>query len=238
MEGGVGQDTYVVGAGDTIRDSDGHGELRWNHAALTGGSRSEGDPANTYRSADGQYTYTLNGSTLDIANRQGETIRVEDYAPGDLGVRLQEPVGMATAAPPVQEDHAQGIDRLNAQDRAVYDRMLAAVHARPGSFSQEQQENIAAAGLAEYKRRDGLVQQPQDIGVYGDRLFVAYFPHGQEREPNFHANVRMDEAARTPVQESLQQVDALAQQRAMAPQQQLEQATPRQGGPTIGTRGL
>jgi len=238
MEGGVGQDTYVVGAGDTIRDSDGRGELRWNHAALAGGSRSESDPANTYRSADGQYTYTLNGNTLDIVNRQGETIRVEDYARGDLGLRLQEPAGAATAAPPVQDGNAQGIDRLNAQDRVVYDRMLAAVHARPGAFSQEQQQNIAAAGLAEYKRREGLVQQPQEIGIYGDRLFAAYFPHGQEREPNFHATVHIDEAARTPLQESLRQVDAVMQQRAMAPQQQLEQATPQQSGPTIGARGL
>lgn len=239
MEGGVGQDTHVIGSGDTIRDSDGHGELRWNHAALTGGSRSESDPANTYRSADGQYTYTVNGSTLDIANRQGETTRVEDYARGDLGLRLQEPANAATASPPAQEGNAQAIERLGPQDRAVYDRMLAAVHARPGQFSQEQQENIAAAGLAEYRRRDGLVQQPQDIGVYGDRLFVAYFPHGPDREPNFHANVRMDEAARTPAQDSVQQVDALARERAMAPpQQQLDQPAQQQGGPTIGARGL
>lgn len=239
MEGGVGQDTYVVGNGDTIRDSDGHGELRWNHAALTGGIRNEGDPVNTYRSADGEYTYTLSGNTLDIANRQGETIRVEDYARGDLGLRLQEPANAATSTPPAQEGNAQAIERLGPQDRAIYDRMLTAVHARPGQFTQEQQENIAAAGLAEYRRRDGLVQQPQDIGVYGDRLFAAWFPHGQDREPNFHANVRMDEAARTPAQDSLQQVDALARERAMAPpQQQIESPAQQQGGPSIGARTL
>ena len=239
MEGGVGQDTYVVGNGDTIRDSDGHGQLRWNHAPLTGGVRADGDPANTYRSADGEYTYTLDGSALNIANRQGETVRVEDYARGDLGLQLQDPARPASDAPPAPDGGAQALERLSPQDRAVYDRMLAAVHAQPGHFTQTQQENIAAAGLAEYKRRDGLVQQVQDVGIYGDRLFAAYFPHGQDREPNFHANVRMDEAARTPAQESLHQVDALVRDRAMAPpQQQLDQPAQQQGGPTIGARGL
>lgn len=239
MEGGVGQDTYVVGNGDTIRDSDGHGELRWNHAPLTGGVRADGDPPNTYRSADGEYTYTLDGSALNIANRQGETVRVEDYARGDLGLQLQDPARPASDAPPAHDGSAQALERLSPQDRAVYDRMLAAVHAHPGQFTQTQQENIAAAGLAEFKRRDGLVQQAQDVGIYGDRLFAAYFPHGQDREPNFHANVRMDEAARTPAQESLQQVDVLARERAMAPpQQQLDQPAQQQGGPTIGARGL
>ena len=76
--------------------------------------------------------------------------------------------------------------------------MLTAAQAQPGNYTQEQRENIAAAGLAEFKRRDGVVQQAQDVGIYGDRLFATYFPHGQNREPNFHANVRLDDAAITP----------------------------------------
>jgi hypothetical protein len=115
--------------------------------------------------------------------------------------------------------------------------MLATVQAQPGNYTQEQRENIAAAGLAEFKRRDGVVQQAQDIGIYGDRLFAAYFPHGQNREPNFHANVRLDDAANTPARESLQQVEVLTQQRAMAPVQQMEPQQG-QGGPAIGARGL
>jgi GH24 family phage-related lysozyme (muramidase) len=239
MEGGIGQDTYVVGAGDTVMDNDGHGELRWGGRALTGGARAEGDPPNTYRSVDGEYTYALAGSTLTVSNRQGESMQVESYARGDLGLRLEDPPARTQGdARPDQPQQAGALDRLSPQDRAIYDRMLTAAQAQPGNYTQEQRENIAAAGLAEFKRRDGVVQQAQDVGIYGDRLFAAYFPHGQNREPNFHANVRLDDAANTPARESLQQVDALAQQRAMAVP--VEQMGPHQGqgGPAMGARGL
>ncbi len=239
MEGGIGQDTYVVGAGDTVMDNDGHGELRWGGRALTGGTRAEGDPPSTYRSADGEYTYALAGTTLTVSNRQGESMQVESYARGDLGLRLEDPPARTHGdARPDQPQQAGALDRLSPQDRAIYDRMLTAAQAQPGNYTQEQRENIAAAGLAEFKRRDGVVQQAQDVGIYGDRLFATYFPHGQNREPNFHANVRLDDAAITPARESLQQVDALVQQRAMAvPVQQMEQQQG-QGGPVIGARGL
>jgi GH24 family phage-related lysozyme (muramidase) len=238
MEGGIGRDTYVVGGGDTVMDNDGHGELRWGGRALTGGVRAENDPPNTYRSADGEYTYALAGTTLTVSNRAGESMQVEHYARGDLGLRLDDPPARAQGdARPDPPQPAAALDRLNPQDRAVYDRMLATVQAQPGNYTQEQRENIAAAGLAEFKRRDGVVQQAQDIGIYGDRLFAAYFPHGQNREPNFHANVRLDDAANTPARESLQQVEVLTQQRAMAPVQQMEPQQG-QGGPAIGARGL
>ncbi|TXI45393.1 MAG: calcium-binding protein [Lysobacter sp.] len=248
MEGGVGHDTYVVGGGDTIMDNDGRGELRWNRQALTGGARNEDDPANTYRSADGQYTYTLDGTTLTVAHRDGESVRVENYARGDLGIRLEEPAARREGeAPPEnapangrnerpeQDTFAQSLERLNPQDRATYDRMLASVQSR-GGYSEEQAQNIAAAGLAEFRRRDTLVRESQDVGIYGDRLFTAYFPHGRDREPNFHANVRLDDAAQTPARDSLQQVETLQQQRAIAPPtQQLEQRE-QQNGPTLGGR--
>jgi GH24 family phage-related lysozyme (muramidase) len=250
MEGGVGRDTYVVGNGDIVMDNDGHGELRWNGRALTGGTRVEGDPANTWRSADGEHTYTLDGRTLTVANRQGESMQVENYVRGDLGLRLEEAPARSNAdparpdparpdpapqAPDTRDQGALGIDRLGPQDRAVYDRMLAAVNQNPGHYSQEQRENIAAAGLAEYKRREGLVQQPQEIGVYGDRLYAAYFPNGRDREPNFHANIRMEDAANTPARESLQQVEAVNRERAapqpgMEQQQRQEQEAPVRGG--------
>ncbi|WP_334177264.1 hemolysin [Pseudoxanthomonas sp.] len=59
MEGGEGHDTYVVDAGDTVRDSDGLGEVRWGGQPLTGGVRTASDPANTYRSDDGRFSYAL-----------------------------------------------------------------------------------------------------------------------------------------------------------------------------------
>jgi len=249
MEGGVGRDTYVVGSGDIVMDSDGRGELRWGGRALTGGTRNESDPANTWRSGDGEHTYRLDGRTLTVTNRQGESMQVENYVRGDLGLRLDDapvrgnadprPQDAAPVDPGARGQGERAIDRLSPQDRAVYDRMLAAVNQNPGQYSLEQRENIAAAGLAEFKRREGVVQQPQDIGVYGDRLFAAYFPNGRDREPNFHANVRFEDAANVPARENLQQVEAMNRERAIAPpaQEQQRQEQDRQA-PTIGARGL
>lgn len=236
MEGGIGRDTYVVGNGDIVMDNDGRGELRWNGRALEGGTRGPNDPENTYRSADGNDTYVINGSTLTVTNQRGESLQVENYARGDLGLRLQEPP--ARTRDNAGGEREAGVDRLNAQDRAVYDRMLGVLSQNPGRYSQEQRENIAAAGLAEYKRREGVVQQAQDIGVYGDRLFAAYFPNGRDREPNFHANVRLDDVANVPAQESLRQAEGLARERAVAVPERHQGQEQDQRAPGIGARGL
>lgn len=241
MEGGIGHDTYVANAGDTVMDSDGRGELRWRNEhgrdeLLNGGVRNEGDPANTYRSANGQFTYVVDGSNLTVTNGQGESLRVENYAPGDMGIRLQDAPtreGRATPdAPPAQETNAQAIERLSPQDRALFDQMRSAVQRNGGGFTQEQTENIAAAGVAEYRRRESVVREPQDIGVYGDRLFTSYFPNGPGREPNFQSNVRLEDAANIPARESVQQVEGQRQQ-GVGPQtqereQQQGQELPRQ----------
>lgn len=232
MEGGIGHDTYVANAGDTVMDSDGRGELRWRNERgrdelLNGGTRAEGDPANTYRSANGQFTYVVDGSNLTVSNGQGESLRVENYAPGDMGIRLQDAPtreGRATPdAPPAQETNAHAIERLSPRDRELFDQMRSAVQRNGGGFTAEQTENIAAAGLAEYRRRESVVREPQDIGVYGDRLFVSYFPNGTGREPNFQSNVRLEDAANVPARDSLQQVEAQRQQTIAPPAQEREQ---------------
>lgn len=236
MEGGIGRDTYVVGHGDIVMDSDGQGELRWRGRALGGGTRGPDVPENTYRSADGNETYVINGTTLTITDRQGESLQVENYARGDLGLRLQDPPTRN------REDAAGerevGVDRLNAQDRAVYDRMLGALDRNPGRYSQEQRENIAAAGLAEFKRREGVVQQAQDIGVYGDRLYAAYFPNGRDREPNFHANVRLEDVANVPARDSLREAAALTAERAVTLPERQQGQEHDQRAPAHGARGL
>jgi GH24 family phage-related lysozyme (muramidase) len=241
MEGGIGHDTYVANAGDTVMDSDGRGELRWRNERgrdelLNGGVRNEGDPANTYRSANGQFTYVVDGSNLTVTNGQGESLRVENYAAGDMGIRLQDAPtreGRATPdAPPAQETNAQAIERLSPQDRALFDQMHSAVQRNGGGFTPEQTENIAAAGVAEYRRRESVVREPQDIGVYGDRLFTSYFPNGTGREPNFQSNVRLEDAANIPARESVQQVEVQRQQAIAAPVHEREreqgQELPRQ----------
>lgn len=97
MEGGEGRDTYVAGPGDTVRDSDGVGEVRWGGQALTGGARAESDAADTYRSEDGRFTYALQNDTLtvidtlaqDQAGRQPMVI--EHFRSGQLGITLTGP---------------------------------------------------------------------------------------------------------------------------------------------------
>jgi GH24 family phage-related lysozyme (muramidase) len=242
MEGGIGQDTYVAGVGDTVMDNDGRGELRWGGRVLNGGSRVDGDPANTYRSSDGDYTYAIEGRNLTVTNRQGESMQIENYARGDMGIRLQDPPmrtggqrpeDPATQGQAAQAEGALTIERLGQQDRAVYDRMRTVVQAR-GGYNEEQIQNIAAAGLLEYKRRESVVREPQDINVSGDRLFTSYFPSGRDREPIFHANVRLSEAANIPAQDSLQRLDTMTRQQAAQlpapqPEQRQEQDQPQRG---------
>lgn len=242
MEGGVGHDTYVVGDGDTVMDNDGRGELRWGGRVLSGGARHADDPANTYRSDDGRYTYALEGSTLTVTDRDGGSLRVENYARGDMGLELREPRMQAQEGRPredvrpAQGEGALALERLSPQDRQLYDQMAAAVRQNRRDLSEQQVQNVAAAGLLEYHRRDSIVSEAQHVGVYGERLFAAYFPHGREREPNFQANVRLDDVANMPARESLHQLDTMTRERQMqphAPQQGIQgpdQTAPEQQG--------
>lgn len=99
MEGGEGRDTYVIGAGDTVMDSDGMGEVRWGGQQLTGGRRSESDPANTYRSEDGRFIYTLENNNLSVTDTLAtdqalrERAVIENFQSGQLGITLSGPGG-------------------------------------------------------------------------------------------------------------------------------------------------
>lgn len=114
---------------------------------------------------------------------------------------------------------ARAFELLSPQDRALFDQTRSAVQRYNRGLTEEQTQNIAAAGLAEYRRRETQVQEPQDIAVYGDRLFTSYFPHGQGREPMFHANVRLEDAASIPARESVQQMEAQARQQTAGTQE-------------------
>lgn len=97
MEGGEGRDTYVVDAGDTVRDSDGVGEVRWGGRPLTGGARTESDHANTYRSDDGRFVYTLENNNLSVTDTlaadeaQRAPVVIESFQSGQLGITLSGP---------------------------------------------------------------------------------------------------------------------------------------------------
>ena len=76
MMGGEGFDTYYVGRGDTIEDSDGRGKVFFDRVALTGGTynRDKG----VYLSEDGKTEYKLEEDRL-IVKRGVSTITINGY---------------------------------------------------------------------------------------------------------------------------------------------------------------
>lgn len=95
LEGGEGRDSLYGGAGfdiykadkeDLISDTDGSGKVYLGNRQLTGGSRKESDPENTYYG--GGNTYVLNGTTLTING--GLTIQNYDKQKSDLQIVLTE----------------------------------------------------------------------------------------------------------------------------------------------------
>ena len=40
-----------------------------------------------------------------------------------------------------------------------------------------------------------VFRNADDIGIYGDRLFITCFPHGHGRAPNHHVNLDVVEAS-------------------------------------------
>lgn len=83
MEGGNGNDIYRADSADTISDSDGAGRVELGGQTLTGGTRTEDDPEDTYHG--GGNTYVLNGSTLTVNGG----LTIEDFSNGDLGIDLE-----------------------------------------------------------------------------------------------------------------------------------------------------
>ena len=122
LRGGEGRDTYVVTAGDVITDSDRQGSIAWGGRVLQGGSRREGDPAETFHSADGAFTYSLDGSDLSVTNRAGERITVREFRHGDLGIeleRLQRAIG--SAPDPLLQQAETAVRHLDASLNKAFD---------------------------------------------------------------------------------------------------------------------
>ncbi|MCE4352174.1 hemolysin, partial [Xanthomonas hortorum pv. cynarae] len=88
LRGGAGNDTYIVNDGDVVQDADRNGQLFWNGQRLTGGRRQADDPEGVFRSSDGQTTYRIQGADLLIGNERGQSVTVQDFQSGSLGIEL------------------------------------------------------------------------------------------------------------------------------------------------------
>ncbi len=154
------------------------------------------------------------------------------HTPDSPRLHIEKEPGEWTA--PRQNQQSQ-LDSLSLSDQVTHERMRTA--SLSSGLDEERAGNLAALGLLALKQ-EKLAQKPDDIGLYGERLFASYFPHGRDREPYFHVSVEVGMASEKSAQETLQQVAQLDQQRAqeqsMQSQQIQQQSEP--SGPTIGAR--
>ncbi|MBI3896877.1 MAG: putative Ig domain-containing protein [Gammaproteobacteria bacterium] len=97
IDGGNGNDTYFYKVGDghdTLVDSDGIGRIIYidatNHySTLAGGYRPQGQ-SGSYQSDDGHFTYTLTGTVLTVVADGTTILTINNYQPGQLGLRLTD----------------------------------------------------------------------------------------------------------------------------------------------------
>jgi hypothetical protein len=82
LKGGAGFDTYYVDGQDIVNDADEKGQVLFNNRLLTGGSRTEDYPENTFYG--GGNTYVLNGSTLTVNG----SLVIQNYSKVQASLRI------------------------------------------------------------------------------------------------------------------------------------------------------
>ena len=136
LDGGAGNDTLVGGAGadtytftgawgnDIIQDSDGLGQIVVGTDPLNGGKKIAD---NVWQSADQKYVYTVRGGNLIIGQRTqagagsaNNTIIVQSWTDGQLGIRLQDAPAPPPAKPIILGDQRPNT-AVNGDGLAYYD---------------------------------------------------------------------------------------------------------------------
>lgn len=96
--GGAGFDTYSADDEDTIIDNDASGQVFLHGGRLTGGTRTQSAPENTYYGSGN--TYVLNGTMLTVNGG----LRINNYNNGDLGIHLKTEPEDPPPPPPEKPD--------------------------------------------------------------------------------------------------------------------------------------
>lgn len=196
MEGGEGHDTYVIGAGDTVLDSDGVGEVQWGGQQLTGGKRTEADTSRTYRSEDGRFIYAVEGNNLSVtdalATEQAPQDRVviENFQNGQLGITLSGPGGSGGTRPWTEEQQPKEPERQGSRqsERGPFnDPYLDRTYAALQAGDSDQLDRIALE----------FTQSPEGLRMaqLGDQLFA----HQQALEQQQLREQHMAQARQGPV---------------------------------------
>ncbi|NHZ80008.1 hypothetical protein F2P44_12075 [Massilia sp. CCM 8695] len=97
LEGGAGFDFYHTAGGDTIRDSDGQGTVRFVRRYIDGAWRKKGETV--YYSWDKKISYTQQGSTLLVKGPEG-ALTIENWSNGQLEIYLSETDKEVPTKPP------------------------------------------------------------------------------------------------------------------------------------------
>ncbi|ATQ75211.1 hypothetical protein CR152_12300 [Massilia violaceinigra] len=110
LEGGAGFDFYQTAGGDTIRDSDGQGTVRFVRRYIDGAWRKKGETV--YFSWDKKVSYTVEGSTLLINGPEG-ALTIENWSNGQLEIHLSEAEKEVPTKPPFDPNRTRArIDPL------------------------------------------------------------------------------------------------------------------------------
>lgn len=226
MEGGDGLDIYVIGVGDTVLDSDGMGEVRWGDRQLTGGARSESDPANTYRSADGRFVYALEGAnlavidTLEADQALREQAVIENFQSGQMGITLIGPDHGSQARQGPQQPDQKERQRTRDADRPSNNEISFGLPSN--TLPREEEE----------RSTDRQIER----GPFGDPYVDNAYAALMAGDSNQLDRIAIDFSQSPEGQRMAQIGDQLLAQQQLLEQQQLQEQRQDQGrqGPVMG----
>ncbi|MBL1140945.1 MAG: hypothetical protein HND53_02840 [Proteobacteria bacterium] len=185
LKGGKGNDTYIVGEGDIIEDSDGLGQVRHKGILLKDGKRTATE--NVYKSLDEkfQYTYDTGSSTLTVQAipsngplSNGAVFTIKNFTSGDLGIELE-----------ADPDSIKTLNMTEFDDEAIF-RVSETPLIREGQWRRSNDEPIPVEDildLSDYGVVNGLAGD--------DRLFTKRA--GSELNGGADNDILMTEAENT-----------------------------------------
>ncbi|ASK96617.1 hemolysin [Xanthomonas campestris pv. merremiae] len=236
LRGGAGNDTYVVDDGDVVQDADRSGQLFWDGQRLTGGTRQADDPEGVFRSADGQTTYRIQGADLLIGNERGQSVTLQNFQSGSLGIelsqaRVQHERGASqTEQGAVQISESGRYQLASLSQDPLHREAEEAVRRLEQGLGREYDENSArlAASSAYLAKENGLsridhvvLSENTKSVRQGENVFVV---EGALNDPAHKmAHMKTSDAIAQPVEQSLAQLQALGETQRQQQSQQQEQ---------------
>ncbi|MFA4122772.1 hemolysin [Xanthomonas perforans] len=236
LRGGAGNDTYVVDDGDVVQDADRSGQLFWDGQRLTGGTRQADDPEGVFRSADGQTTYRIQGADLLIGNERGQSVTVQNFQSGSLGIelsqaRVQHERGASqTEQGAVQISESGRYQLASLSQDPLHREAEEAVRRLEQGLGREYDDNSArlAASSAYLAKENGLsridhvvLSENTKSVRQGENVFVV---EGALNDPaQKMAHMKTSDAIAQPVEQSLAQLQALGETQRQQQSQQQEQ---------------